>query len=154
MHHKKPHWQRRCNLILYLNEGWEESWGGSLELWDRQMKEMKAKIPPFFNRAVIFSTTEHSYHGHPDAMTCPEDRYRRSLALYYYTLNEDTAQKGRSTDYRTRPGETWKAPFVWIDKKLVQIYSKLKSRFGLSDDLAGKILGIFSRHFSRHKGKK
>ena len=27
MHHKKPNWQRRCNLILYLNEGWKEEWG-------------------------------------------------------------------------------------------------------------------------------
>jgi hypothetical protein len=33
----------------------------------------------------MFSTTDFSYHGHPDKLTCPEDRSRKSLALYYYT---------------------------------------------------------------------
>jgi hypothetical protein len=35
---------------------------------------------------VVFSTTDDSYHGHPDPLTCPEGRSRRSIAMYYYTV--------------------------------------------------------------------
>lgn len=76
---------RRINLLLYLNKNWEESYGGHFELWDRDMKQCVRKLLPVFNRMVIFNTTDLSYHGHPDPLACPEDRSRRSLALYYYT---------------------------------------------------------------------
>ena len=32
VHPHKRHWRRRVNLLLYLNEGWEESYNGHLEL--------------------------------------------------------------------------------------------------------------------------
>ena len=43
------------------------------------------KILPSFNTMAIFSTTDFSYHGHPNPLTCPLNRSRKSLALYYYT---------------------------------------------------------------------
>jgi hypothetical protein len=43
-------------------------------------------ITPLYNRAVIFETSDMSYHGHPEALRCPEGVYRKSIALYYYTL--------------------------------------------------------------------
>jgi hypothetical protein len=76
---------RRINLLLYLNENWEEGYGGHFELWDGDMKRCVKKFLPVFNRMVVFNTTDVSYHGHPDPLTCPEDRSRRSLALYYYS---------------------------------------------------------------------
>src|SRR5439155_17751761 len=30
MHHHRPNWRRRCNLILFLNEGWDDTWRGAL----------------------------------------------------------------------------------------------------------------------------
>jgi len=53
-HHR--HWQRRINLLVYLNKDWEEEWGGKLELWDKEMKGCVEKILPVFNRCVIFNT--------------------------------------------------------------------------------------------------
>ncbi len=76
---------RRLNLLVYLNKDWDESYGGHFELWDKDMKECKKKILPLFNRIAMFSTTSFSYHGHPNKLACPEDRSRKSLALYYYT---------------------------------------------------------------------
>ena len=77
---------RRLNLLLYLNENWSEEWGGHLELWDRTGKRCMQRIAPIFNRAVIFDTSNFSYHGHPHPLECPDNRSRKSLALYYYTV--------------------------------------------------------------------
>ena len=35
-HHKLQAY-RRVNALLYLPEEWDESWGGALEFWDREM---------------------------------------------------------------------------------------------------------------------
>ena len=34
---------------------------------------------------VIFTTSNVSFHGHPDPLQTPEDVTRKSIALYYYT---------------------------------------------------------------------
>jgi hypothetical protein len=49
------------------------------------MTRCEVKAAPLFNRMVVFSTTDFSYHGHPDTLQCPEGMTRKSLALYYYT---------------------------------------------------------------------
>jgi len=76
---------RRVNTFLYLNPDWEDSWGGALELWNRNMTQCKQRINPLSNRFVAFTTTDFSYHGSPIKISGPPGRARRSLALYYYT---------------------------------------------------------------------
>ncbi len=146
MHHYHKNWRRRVNLILYLNPEWEHAWGGSIELWDPQMKNCVASYPPLLNHALIFNTNEKSLHGFPDPLQCPEDVSRKSLALYYYTEETDTHATGRSTDYRARPSDgPVKSTMIWMDKKAVDLYSRAKARFGFSDEFASKVLGIFSK---------
>jgi hypothetical protein len=77
---------RRLNLLIYLNRDWEDAWGGHLELWNGDREPAKS-IAPVFNRAVIFDTSNLSYHGHPHPLDCPPDRSRKSIALYYYTVD-------------------------------------------------------------------
>ncbi len=149
-HHYQPSWKRRVNLIVYLNEGWDAAWGGHLELWDTGMHACVAKYPPLLNCAVIFNTDEQSYHGFPDPLQCPADTSRRSLAFYYYTLEDQAGAKTktstRSTNYRARPGDGWmKATMIWLDKQAVNLYSKAKARFGFSDEVASRVLDKFSR---------
>ena len=62
------------------------------------------------------------------------------MALYYYTIETDSKYVAKSTNYQARPGETWKVPFVWVDKKFIHLYSIIKKRLGLSDDFASKVL--------------
>ncbi len=146
MHHHQKNWRRRVNMILYLNPGWEKSWGGELELWDKEMKKCVTKCPPIFNHAVFFNTTELSFHGYPDPIKFPAGTTRRSLALYYYTIEDDPNYVAKSTNYKPRPGESkGRAFMIWLDKKAVHCYSVLKKKLGLSDDFAGKLLGVFSR---------
>lgn len=82
---RKTGLDRRLNVLVYLNKNWEDSYGGHFELWNKDMTECVKKIRPDFNTMAMFSTTDFSYHGLPDPITCPEDRSRKSLALYYYT---------------------------------------------------------------------
>jgi len=99
------HLHRRINVIIYLNEHWDESYGGSLELWSRDMTMKCEQVAPVFNRCVIFNTDATSYHGHPDPLTTPEGVYRRSIALYYYTASKEIYNEvpNVSTMYRARP---------------------------------------------------
>jgi Rps23 Pro-64 3,4-dihydroxylase Tpa1-like proline 4-hydroxylase len=83
---------RRINVLVYLNEDWEESFGGHFELWSEPTGAQKTKILPIFNRMTIFNTTGNSFHGHPEPLTCPPERARKSLALYYYTAEKDELQ--------------------------------------------------------------
>ena len=76
---------RRLNLLIYLNEDWLPEYGGDLELWSKDMRSCVQKIAPIAGRCVVFSTTSTSYHGHPHPMTCPSDRTRDSVAVYYYS---------------------------------------------------------------------
>lgn len=98
---------RRLNLLIYLNEDWEESYGGHLELWDRSMQHCVRRILPVFNRTVVFLTDDFSFHGHADPLTCPEDRARKSIAMYYYTagrpLSELQAVADHGTLFQERP---------------------------------------------------
>lgn len=109
--HRRLQLHRRINVLLYLNENWDEAWGGQLELWDKTMSRRGARIAPIFNRMVVFSTTDESYHGHPDPMTCPDGVTRNSIALYYYTSERPKSEMrfGESvmTNYRARPDEAF-----------------------------------------------
>jgi len=144
-HHYQKNWKRRVNLILYLNSDWGENWGGDIEFWDADMQQCLAKYPPLLNHALIFNTDARYFHGFPEPIACPEDRSRKSLALYYYTTETQLKIAHRSTDYRARPGDgRAKSALIWLDKQAVDLYSRAKARFGFSDDLASKVLGLIS----------
>lgn len=90
---------RRLNMLVYLNREWREEYGGHLELWDREMTRCERRILPTFNRTVVFSTTDTSYHGHPHPLACPENMTRKSVSFYYYT-------NGRPAEERSAPHDT------------------------------------------------
>lgn len=112
---------RRLNLLLYLNKDWREEYGGALELWNNTMTQCEARILPLFNRCVVFSTTDTSFHGHPHPLTCPPDMTRKSLALYYYTNGRPASEisPSHSTLYRKKKGERWEMPIKYVIKKIV-----------------------------------
>lgn len=140
-----PHqrtWQRRVNVLVYLNPDWKEEYGGKLELWDKKMKSCEASILPVYNRCVIFNTDADSYHGHPEPMTCPEGTFRRSIALYYYTVEENPYR--RATYYKARPGDGSNKLLVKLDNALVSAYTAVKSKLGANDKVVSGILRFFS----------
>jgi len=106
---KKIKMHRRLNLLIYLNSNWRDEWQGAIELWDENAKEKIIQFNPELGNAVIFETTDSSYHGHPEPLQCPVGEYRKSIAMYYYTVDrpEDEIVFGKSemTNYIERPGE-------------------------------------------------
>jgi Rps23 Pro-64 3,4-dihydroxylase Tpa1-like proline 4-hydroxylase len=94
--HPKTNLQRKFNLILYLTPNWDPKWGGGLELWSHnydtnQPKEKVKVVENIFRRAVIFDTTQHSWHGISEPINCPDNVFRKSIAMYYLTHVTKTA---------------------------------------------------------------
>lgn len=84
--HPAGHMERRLNVLTFLNDEWNVHWGGTLYLGEHA----EIAVVPQLNRTVIFETSEHSWHGHPDPIL--GDHWRKSLAVYYYApLREQTA---------------------------------------------------------------
>lgn len=100
--HPKLGLQRKLNLIVYLNPDWRPEWGGSLGLWEQDPEQKKPgrlvkKVDTMFNRAVLFDTTQNSWHGLPDGVSSPEGQMRKSLAVYYLTdPGADAEERGRA----------------------------------------------------------
>jgi hypothetical protein len=72
------------------------------------------------NRVVIFTTSATAFHGHPEPMRCPEGVTRRSLALYYFSVEEDPMV--RSTTYRSRPGDGAHSILIFADTQMLRGY--------------------------------
>lgn len=104
--HETGKLHRRLNILVYLNPEWEASWGGEIELWDREVKKRHHAFLPEFNRCVVFETSEISFHG-VSPVTCPPTVARKSFAGYYYTVDPPPGWRGESHDtiFRARPNE-------------------------------------------------
>ena len=107
--HPKRFWHRRLNLIVFLNPEWKRGWGGCLELMRDPLADNDSDckvVVPSANRAVIFETTESSWHGFPVIRT-PEGSgiTRKSLAVYFYTKDRPASEIAAShgTFYYQRP---------------------------------------------------
>ena len=125
--HERYGLDRRLNLLLYLNKEWREEYGGHIELWNREMKQCVRSYLPKFNRVVIFTTTETSFHGHPKPLSCPEYMSRKSLALYYYTNGrpEEDKDDHHSTIFKLRPDEKIESKLILKIKKFLRRWPNL-----------------------------
>ncbi len=100
--HPKLHLQRKLNLIIYLNSQWRPEWGGQLGLWGSSKDphcpgQLVKSVDPLFNRAILFDTTQNSWHGLPNPITCPAGQARKSLAIYYLVPPpENVDQRGKA----------------------------------------------------------
>ncbi|HEV2212549.1 MAG TPA: 2OG-Fe(II) oxygenase, partial [Gammaproteobacteria bacterium] len=101
---------RRLNLLVYLNKEWDLAWGGGIELhsnprdWDRdQVTSYNCE----FNRAVIFETNEHSWHGFR-RIRLPAAKHglsRKCISVYLYTRHrpKEEIAPPHGTFYVQRP---------------------------------------------------
>lgn len=130
---------RRLNLLLYLNEGWEESWGGNLELHsnprDIDNDEIK-KIIPTLNNCAIFETNEYSWHGF-EKINLPIDKVnqnisRKCISIYLYTKTRPKEEIfGRHGTYYVQ----YPAKQIQVDQIITpQIYKYITNHISERDD--------------------
>jgi hypothetical protein len=140
--HPNRRWHRRLNLILFLNSHWDESWGGCLELirdpWSANGQASRQLVVPIANRAVIFETTERSWHGFERIQLPPDAPVgsRRSIAVYFYT--ED------------RPAEESAAPHgtVYVQRTLAP---QIRTGYTLSEQDVEEIRVLIERRDAQIK---
>jgi Rps23 Pro-64 3,4-dihydroxylase Tpa1-like proline 4-hydroxylase len=135
-------WHRRLNLIVYLTPDWKEEWGGTIELHSNPWtpaNDRVSKVLPTFNNAVLFETSEHSWHGFVP-VNLPEDKQnlsRKSFAIYLYTKErpKEEIAAPHSTKYvpfgmpeAIRPGEVLtKEQHHLLDSRFDQFRGQLKA---------------------------
>ncbi len=92
---------RRVNLLLFLSKDWKKEWGGQGELGHRNEVDeyvCDKKYNPDFNTAVIFSTSDISYHSF-DIVRCPEDKARIVITSYYYSNDKGPHSSPRNVTH-------------------------------------------------------
>lgn len=104
-HHVDYDLERRVNLLLYLNQEWQDDYEGHLELWNQDASRCVKRVRPLAGRCVIFNTDATSYHGHPRPLACPQGMTRKSIAIYYYTRGREdkSVEPTRRTDWQVLP---------------------------------------------------
>jgi Rps23 Pro-64 3,4-dihydroxylase Tpa1-like proline 4-hydroxylase len=121
--------ERRINLIYYLNKSWKSEWGGELELRDTSLGENNlVKISPSFNTALIFRTCDDSFHGIPKPIKCPENEYRKSLAIYYVSTPRENVEKRFKAKFFPLPNQP-------VTPELQKLYDIRCTRLITKDDL-------------------
>ncbi|MDN7864149.1 2OG-Fe(II) oxygenase [Burkholderia multivorans] len=100
--HPKMKLQRKPNIIIYLSERLQPEHGGYLGLWSHDSDNHKPgslvkEVQPKFNRAILFDTTQNSWHGMSRPLSQPDDIFRQSLAVYYLCEPQgDVDPRGRA----------------------------------------------------------
>lgn len=100
--HPKLPYQRKINIIVYLQPNWQPRWGGHLGLYEHDADtkgpgKLIHEIEPIFNRAVFFDTTQNSWHGLCREVSTPDGICRKSMAVYYLTTPpKDVDQRGKA----------------------------------------------------------
>jgi Rps23 Pro-64 3,4-dihydroxylase Tpa1-like proline 4-hydroxylase len=92
---------RALNLLWYATEGWQEGWGGNLELWPDGPSGAPLTIESRFNRLVVMETHQQSWHSVSPVLV---DQPRRCVSNYYFSMVRPTRSKTyHVTSFRGRP---------------------------------------------------
>lgn len=123
--HPKSGLQRKLNIIIYLSSNLiPDLHGGHLGFWSHdeqrnQPKEVCKEVAPIFNRAVIFDTTQNSWHGMSQKLTLSSNSniFRKSLAIYYLIDPSPNSKKNLRALFAPRDEQKG-------DKKIIDLINK------------------------------
>jgi Rps23 Pro-64 3,4-dihydroxylase Tpa1-like proline 4-hydroxylase len=94
---------RVLNLLYYVSPDWEESYGGSLQLWDDGPRGPARTICSRFNRLVLMATDPRSWHSVNEIVG---NDVRRCVSNYYFSESSPEQQPYfHATSFRAEHGE-------------------------------------------------
>ena len=112
-HDKDRNKWRVLNLLYYVSPNWKLENGGNLELWPKGLKEPQITIVSKFNRLVVMSTHNNSWHSVSKVL---KEDVRNCVSNYYFSkapfLTSDTFHV---TTFRGRSSEKIKDILLRLD---------------------------------------
>ena len=109
--HSDFNWNEECqthralSLILYFTPDWKEEWNGDLQFWDFDKTKKIVSYFPEMGNVVIWKYHKRGFHGHPNPIACPDDKFRVGFRLFYYIADS-------KHDWRDPPHKS----LYWYDK--------------------------------------
>jgi hypothetical protein len=104
--------KKQLTFGLYLSYNWKEEYGCSLEIWkgtnanrDPRLLEKAFSISPIFNRAVIFTNNDYSWHGNPIPVSGENDSKRVFITISYLSNNLSDENKRVKALFIKHPDE-------------------------------------------------
>lgn len=103
---------RRVNLLYYVTPGWQDEFGGNLELWDKNVSR-PVTLASLFNRLVIMETNRHSWHSVSPVVV---EGMRCCVSNYFFSAESPEARDYyHVTSFTGRPGQVARRAFGAVD---------------------------------------
>lgn len=104
--------KKQLTFGLYLSYNWKEEYGCSLEIWkgtnanhDPILLEKVFSIAPMFNRALIFTNNDYSWHGNPIPVSGQTNSKRIFITISYLSENISDINRRVKALFIKHPGE-------------------------------------------------
>lgn len=126
---------RVLNLLYYVTPDWGHENGGNLELWDEQVTQ-PVEIPSLFNRLVLMSTNDKSWHSVNEVKV---DGTRRCISNYYFSPHSPNGYETTHVTYfMARPEQKFRRLVTKVDSDIRTALRKVKrSGFAKQDIYEG-----------------
>ena len=103
--------KKQVTLGIYLSKNWKKHYGCDLEIWTGdnaahptpKLLNCKTRIAPLFNRLVLFTCDDYSWHGNPEPANCPEDAKRIFITVSYLSYNNNFENRRQKAYFIARP---------------------------------------------------
>ena len=113
--HPTNGFKKQVTLGIYLSYEWKEEYGCHLEIWrgensannSAKLLEKVDTISPMFNRMIVFTCNDYSWHGNPEPAVCPENSKRIFVTISYLSENREDANKRSKAFFVPRPNDSW-----------------------------------------------
>lgn len=111
--HPENKLKKQVTLGIYLSYNWKEEYGCELEIWsgdssadpNAKIYICVTKIAPMFNRLIIFSCDDNSWHGNPNVAICNNDSKRIFVTLSYLSDNKNFKNTRSKAFFVARPSD-------------------------------------------------
>lgn len=114
---------RVLNLLYYITPDWRPENGGNLELWDEQVTT-PVEIPSLFNRLVLMSTNDKSWHSVNEVKS---GGVRRCVSNYYFSPHSPNGYETTHVTYfMARPEQKFRRIVTRLDSELRTKLRKIK----------------------------